>query len=101
MFVSRPVYLSAPFGAVFSLGLIYFDVSIDVLAADERIVEDVGEHGDDEPVAANRAEAFSYRLLNEWHDATTDDHHHEEAGSLSRVLAESLDRKVEDAAPHD
>ena len=34
-------------------------------------------------------------------DAAADDHHHEDARSLGRVLAQPLDGEVEDTAPHD
>ena len=81
--------------------LVNLDVFVHVLAADSTVEQNVGQHGDDKPVGGNGACALGNRLLDEWHDTTTHNHCHEDtAGSLG-VLAESLNRQVEDTTPHD
>ena len=78
------------------------DVFVDVLAAYEGVVEQVEQHGDDEPVAAHVAERGGEQVvLHERHDTAADHEHHEDTRSLLGVFAEAFDSKVEDTAPHE
>lgn len=80
--------------------LFYGDVFVDILVADERVHEDVGEHGENEPVAGNVTDGAADVVLDERHDAAADNHSHEQAGSFGGVLAEAFSSEVENAAPH-
>ena len=81
--------------------LFHGNVFVYVLATSHGIVEDEAEHGNDEPVAGHIAGGTGNPVLDERHDASAYDHHHEDAGSLLGVFAETLDGEVEDAAPHE
>lgn len=60
--------------------LFHWDVLVDVPASCQCIVEDVGEHDDDEPVAGYVADVEGeYVVLDERHDATAHNEHHEDA----------------------
>ena len=77
------------------------NVLIDILATDQGVVEEVAEHGDNEPVAVHVTSSLRDEVLDERHDTTTNDEHHEYSGSGLGVLAESLDRQVENGTPHE
>ncbi len=81
--------------------LIYFDVSINILAANECVPEEVGERDERHNVAVHVADLVGKTILDERQKTATDDHCHEEAGSFCGVLAETLSSEVEDAGPHD
>ena len=76
------------------------DVAVDILRADDRVVEDVDEHCNYEPVAVDVAEVTADPVLDVGHDTTADYHHHEDAGCFGCILTEALGSEVEDAAPH-
>ena len=80
--------------------LIYFDVLVDVLAANQAIVKHVNEHGDNQPVAVHVASTFCNLFLNPRHHTAADNEHHEDTRSLLCVLAKSFYCHVEDATPH-
>ena len=81
--------------------LVYFDVFVDVLAANEGVEQDVGHHGHLQPVAEDFAVLLGNDVLQPRHQTTTDDHHHEDTGGSLGVLAQTFNREVEDATPHD
>lgn len=61
-------------------GLLYGNISIDIAASDEGIVEHVAEHGDDKPIAGDIANVEGQHIvLYQWHDTSTYDEHHEDA----------------------
>ena len=61
------------------LSLLYGDVFVYILAADEGIEEDVGKHGHYQPVAGDVADVEGeHVVLDERHDTTTHNEHHED-----------------------
>lgn len=59
---------------------IHGDVFVHVLASYGAVVEEVGEHGHDEPVGEDIAHgAGEDVVLDEGHDAAADNEHHEDA----------------------
>lgn len=108
--IKKIVKIELPFGASsresakgqngFSIVLFYRDVSVYILATNEAVVENVGKHGNNEPVACDVAGAVGDEVLDERHDTTTHNHGHEETRSSCCVLAKALNSEVEDAAPH-
>ena len=83
-------------------GLLYRNISIDIAASDEGVVEHIAEHGNDKPIAGDVADVESQHIvLYQWHDATTYDEHHEDARCLLGIFAQPFNAEVEDGAPHD
>ena len=81
--------------------LVYFDVGVHILTADEGIEENVGQHGDNKPIAEDGASRLGHSLLNKRHDTTANHHCHEDARCCLCIFAETLNREVEDSSPHD
>ena len=70
---------TATIDTMLSLSLLYRTVLVYILTADKGIEEDVGKHGYDEPIAGDVADVEGeYVVLDERHDATTYDEHHED-----------------------
>ena len=60
--------------------LLYRDVFIYILATNEGVEKDVGQHSHYQPIAGDVADVESeHVVLDEGHDATTDNKHHEDA----------------------
>ena len=76
------------------------NVFVDVLAAPESIEEDVGEAGNDNPVAAHIAYTVSNIILYERQDAATADQCHEDAAGHGCVFAQAFGGEVENGSPH-
>ena len=81
-------------------GVVNRYVGVDILASYKAVEEEVGEHCHYQPVRFHIAYVVSNPVLNQRHHAAADNHHHEYARCLCRVLAEALYSEVEDAAPH-
>ena len=64
--------------------LIYGDVLVDILAAEEGIEDHVGKHGDDDHIADTQGtDRRTYDgILDQRQDTAADDHRHEDTGSL-------------------
>ena len=87
--IKKIVKIELPFGASstesakgqngFSVKLFYRDVGVYILATNEAVVENVGKHGNNEPVACDVAGVIGDEVLDERHDATTNNHCHEDA----------------------
>jgi len=63
---------------LFIVGLIYLDICVYILATDKCVVEDVTNHGNDDPVRCDWVDVEGYLTLDERHDTTTNYHCHEE-----------------------
>lgn len=81
--------------------LIYFDVRINILAANECVPKEVGERDERHNVAVHVTDLVSETILDERQKTATDDHGHEETRSFCGILAETLSSEVEYAGPHD
>ena len=58
---------------------VYVEAVKDILAANKSIEQNVSQHTDDKPIAANEANAgVGHSLLDERHDATTYHQHHKD-----------------------
>lgn len=86
--IKKIVKIELPFGASstvsakgqngFSVILFYRDVGVYILATNEAVVENVGKHGNNEPIACDVAGVVGDEVLDERHDTTTHNHGHEE-----------------------